>query len=387
VTRSFRRFDARTPVIVGFSVFLLSLISSQRSPLAGDIGSCWRTCEEEPLVSSWGVVAVAAACGLAAGVARYDRRPVYLLSALGWLAYSMWAAVVVASYYAGLKSRHWGAVWYLTFSPLVMVAAVLWPSARHGGPWRGPIVYLVTVIGMLIVLPFMYGRWVRGRREQQVELEEFRGAQAREVERSRIAREMHDVVAHRVSLMVLHAGALEMGARDERTVYTAGLIRAAGREALKELRQVLGVLRGPAGTEPLPGIGDIPRLVELTREAGLPVDLALNMPVPHGTSAVQRTAYRIVQEALTNVVKYAPGAQTWVTLSCTAKTLYVDVRNDSATGRRDPIPSSGLGLIGLSERVKVLDGKFTAGALHDGGFAVRAEIPLKGSDDDSSAGS
>lgn len=367
-------------------MFLLSFISSQQSPLSGDISSCWRTCEEEPLVSTWGVAAIAAASGLAAALARQQRRFVYFMALLGWLAYSMWAAAVVSSYYAGLKSRHIGGILYLTLGPLVMMSAVLWPSARNGGPWRGPIVYLVTIIGMLIILPFLYGRWVRGRREQQVELEEFRGAQAREVERSRIAREMHDVVAHRVSLMVLHAGALEMGARDERTVYTAGLIRAAGREALKELRQVLGVLRGPAGTEPLPGIADIPRLVSLTREAGVPVDLALNLVVPQGTSSVQRTAYRIVQEALTNVVKYAPGAQTWVTLSCTGKTMLVEVRNDKATGRREQIPSSGLGLIGLSERVKVFDGKFTAGPLPEGGFQVSAEIPLKGNGDDSHPG-
>ncbi len=375
---NFRRFDALVPLIVAMSVFLLSFISPQRTPLSGNLHSCWRTCEAEPLVSSWGVVIVALACGIAASLARWRTPPIFFAAAIGWLAYGMWAAVAVASYYAGLRCDRVRAIIYLTLAPLLMTVVALGASERAGHAWRGAVVWVLTEIGMLILLPFIYGRWVRGRRQQQVELQEFRAVQARETERTRIAREMHDVVAHRVSLMVLHAGALEIGARDERTVLTAGLIRTAGRQALTELRQVLGVLRGPAEREPLPSIADIPQLVARTRAAGLPVTLDIGFQAPQGTSAVQRTAFRVVQEALTNVVKHAPGASTVVSLACTGKCLVIEVRNEPPPSpQAEAMPSSGLGLIGISERVKVLDGRFHAGATPQGGFLVRAEIPLK----------
>lgn len=290
----------------------------------------------------------------------------------------MWAAVAVASYYAGLRCDRVRAIIYLTLAPLLMAVVALGASERAGHAWRGAVVWVLTEIGMLVLLPFIYGRWVRGRRQQQVELQEFRAVQARETERTRIAREMHDVVAHRVSLVVLHAGALEIGARDDRTVLTAGLIRTAGRRALTELRLVLGALRGPAEREPLPSIADIPQLVARTRAAGLAVTLDIGFEAPQGTSAVQRTAFRVVQEALTNVVKHALGASTVVSLACTGNCLVVEVRNEPPPQpQAEAMPSSGLGLIGISERVKVLDGRFHAGATPQGGFLVRAEIPLK----------
>lgn len=208
-------------------------------------------------------------------------------------------------------------------------------------------------------------------------MEEFRNIEVREFERNRIAREMHDIVAYRISLIVIHAGALEMRAPDAPTVKVAGLIRTAGREALTELRQVLGVLRGTIDTVPMPDIAGIPKLSELSQQAGLAVDLHMDEHARDASPAVQRTAYRLVQEALTNIIKHAPGAAVKISVTCPRETLNVNVRNDVPVTVVEVIPGSGLGLAGLGERVRAEGGTFEAGPTADGGFEVHAEIPRR----------
>ncbi|GIH04708.1 two-component sensor histidine kinase [Rhizocola hellebori] len=380
MSRNFSRFEAFAPVIAGVTVFLLSFLSPQRSPISDASSSCWRTCAEEPLIASWKVIPIAAACGIAVALARRIRAPLYVMAAVGWLTFGMWAVVIVASFYAGLKFGPLAKALFVGLAVLVIATVVFTSEGSSGGLWRGSVVYVISAIGMMIVLPLIFGLWTKGRREQQAEAERMQALKIRESERNRIAREMHDIVAHRVSLIVIHAGALEMGARDEPTSRTAGLIRSAGREALIELRQVLGVLRGTAAAIPMPDIAGIHQLSKLSRQAGLTIDLHLQEETRNASAAAQRTAYRLVQEALTNVVKHAPGAAVKISVICPRDTLNINVRNGAPETISEPIPGSGLGLAGLSERVRALGGTFESGPTADGGFEIHAEIPRYAAD-------
>ncbi|MFI0349559.1 sensor histidine kinase [Actinomadura sp. 9N407] len=218
----------------------------------------------------------------------------------------------------------------------------------------------------------------RLEREQHLLAERARGE-----ERTRIAREMHDVVANRVSVMVVHAGALKaVAARDPaRAAETATVIGDMGRQALDELRHVIGVLR--QGEEALPQaaptLADIRALIGQSSAAGLTVELAVRgeeRPMP---AAVGRTLYRLVQEALTNVHKHAGDADTMIELGLAREAVEVEIRN--APPREIPrhgLPSGGNGLLGLRERVTALGGSLEAGPA-GGGFEVRARIPLPAS--------
>jgi signal transduction histidine kinase len=375
VSWDFRRFDALLPWGAGLVVFLLSFLSPQHSHFSGHSG-CWSTClNTRPIASVW-VVVVAALCGLATAIARRVQWPLYATAALGWFVYGMWAAVGMASYYAGLKLTRRGVIAYLLLALASVIVPVIVGMRRNELPWRGAFVSASIGASMIVLLPYIYGRWVRGRRREQAALQESRAAQAKQAERSRIAAEMHDVVAHRVALMVLHAGALELGAKDERTVQTAGLIRREGREALTELRQTLGALRGPPEARPQPTLADIPALVEHTVEAGVPVTLQLRQDDARLPSTVQRTAYRVVQEGLTNVVKHAGSASTEVLVRQGDSGLEITVRNGPPPSEAAQLPGSGFGLIGLRERVALVGGRLEATPSPDGGFLLRAHIPL-----------
>ena len=252
----------------------------------------------------------------------------------------------------------------------------------------------VFLIGVLLVVPMTFGLWVGTRRQlidrlheraARLEREQHMMAeQAITAERTRIAREMHDVVAHRVSLMVLHAGGLEVSATDRRTVEAAGLIRTTGREALAELRGILGVLRDDSGasapTAPQPVLADLDRLVGEWRAAGMTVTRQDTGQGPPPPAAVQRTAYRVVQEGLTNAAKHAPGAAVTVHLHRDERRLEVEVANDPASVPASPMPRSGFGLTGLRERVALAGGRLSAGACPDGGWRLRA---ILGTDDPS----
>jgi signal transduction histidine kinase len=203
-------------------------------------------------------------------------------------------------------------------------------------------------------------------------------------ERTRIAREMHDVVGHRVSLMVLQAGAIEMAAADrDRVQQLAGQVQTAGRQALEELRQMVGVLRAE-GTDndgstaaplgPQPGLADLPTLVRHAREAGMAVELRC----PDGTEVdpgVGRAAYRIVQEALTNAGKHAPGAAVDVRVERRPGELVVRIVNGPVQRPAGQVPGGGFGLVGLAERVRTLGGRLRAEPRLDGGFCVEAVLP------------
>jgi signal transduction histidine kinase len=206
-------------------------------------------------------------------------------------------------------------------------------------------------------------------------------------ERTRIARELHDVVAHHMSLIAVRAetapyrlSEVDAAARTE-----FGEISAAAREALVEMRRLLGVLRSEqheALTAPQPGLADLPELVEGARRAGATVDLNMTDDVPSTSPAVELTAYRIVQEALSNAGQHSSGATTTVAVGRTATNLTVVVSNgptprpDHTVPARTVPPRVGHGLLGMRERATSLGGELAAGPRSDGGFTVRAILPL-----------
>lgn len=261
----------------------------------------------------------------------------------------------------------------------------------------------IGTAALLVVLPGALGVWQRTRaelltalRERAEKAEAERELLARDAvltERTRIAREMHDAVGHRVSLMVLQAGAIEMAAQDPgRVEQLAGQVQTAGRRALDELRQMVGVLRAGEVDEeaplgPQPGLEDLPRLVAQAREAGITVEL--DLPEAAVSPPVGRAAYRIAQEALTNAGRHAPGAAVTVTVTRTAGELAVRVVNGpphvpagtygspDVSAETSPAGASagGFGLVGLAERVRTLGGRLTAEPRLDGGFCVEAVLP------------
>ena len=220
-------------------------------------------------------------------------------------------------------------------------------------------------------------------RERAEQAESGRAAaeeQARRAERTRIAREMHDIVAHKISLVALQAGALEVnpGADREQVQQSAALIRGTATTALSELREVLGVLRGDEDQAPLapqPTWDDVRRLVTTSQEAGVSVDLFdfIDDPVP---DPLARTAYRVVQEGLTNIHKHAMHTRARVALIGEPGTdLVIEVSNVLPKGFTTDLPGARMGLSGIETRVTHAGGSITSGPTDDGRFEVRAVIP------------
>jgi signal transduction histidine kinase len=281
--------------------------------------------------------------------------------------------------------------------PVLLVAALLVPQgliyALYAERNDAPTVVLLAVA--MVIAATTWGMFVRARRQLLLTLREralraeadqhLHEDRARTAERTRIAREMHDVLAHRISLMALHAGGLEVrpDLPPEDVRKTAELLRSTARQALEELRDVIGVLRQESGPDsapaaPQPTLSDIPRLVEETRRAGAKIDF--EMLVEHADaapSALGRDAYRIVQEALTNIGKHARGTAGWVRVTGAADSgLHISVRNRMPVHAQvgPTLPGSGAGLLGLQERVTLAGGALVHGPDGSGDFIVDAEL-------------
>jgi signal transduction histidine kinase len=201
--------------------------------------------------------------------------------------------------------------------------------------------------------------------------------QAAAAERIRIARELHDIVAHHLSVIVLQAaGARASGKSAEVTLEK---IENSGRQALAETRRLLGVLRDTgehSGLAPSPGIGELDALVGTARAAGLPVNLVVGGDRAALPAAVDVSVYRIVQESLTNVLKHAGPARAEVAIGCAEDAVTIEITDDGAKEPSDQAPAGGHGLAGMRERVATFGGEFHAGPRPGGGFAVRARLPL-----------
>ncbi|MFF1644255.1 sensor histidine kinase [Streptomyces sp. NPDC058240] len=250
-----------------------------------------------------------------------------------------------------------------------------------------------SIAGLLPVfgaVPVVIGAVIRERgdaqrrlAEQETISEAERAQRTLLEERTRIARELHDVVAHHMSVITVQADSapyrisgLPEQAREEFEV-----IAASARESLTEMRRLLAVLRSD-GTEgeraPQPGLDRVQQLVEATVRAGLPAELSLSAQLPDVRQAVDLSAYRIVQEALANVIRHAPGARTRISITSDGAHLTVLVVNDRAEQPDSPLETTGTGhgLVGMRERVRLTGGTLDTGPLPDGGFRVAARLPL-----------
>ncbi|MFJ1590573.1 sensor histidine kinase [Kitasatospora albolonga] len=271
-------------------------------------------------------------------------------------------------------------------SVLIFLSALVpwWPG--EDGRWSyEEALFGVLSAAMMSAGPTAVGRLVQARAQLYRRIEELARARDREralltemaaaEERARLAREMHDVVSHRISLISVQAGAWEATAEDPESRAAAALIRDLGAATLRELRQLLGVLRS---AQTPPGLGDLPSLI---RSSGLPVrSLGESVAALPWTEAVEHTAYRSVQEALTNIRKHAPGAEATVSLSQETQdgpVLVVDIHNTRPTAAATAvrIPGGGHGLPGLRERAELLGGRLEAAPRKDGGFHVRVTLP------------
>lgn len=238
---------------------------------------------------------------------------------------------------------------------------------------------IAVAAGMAVGARRVEVRSLRDRAESAEREQSARAAQARALERNRIAREMHDVLAHRISLVAMQAGVLDHRgdlSAEENRVLVRGIAEGA-HQALEELREVLGVLRTDPGRPepPQPSLDRVPDLVADARASGLDVGLTSTVTAtpPDG---VGRTCYRIVQEALTNAAKHAPGAVVRVTLEGDpGGSLGIGVRNGPAPVRTARPPASGFGLLGLGERVTVAGGELGHRPTSDGGYLLTARLP------------
>lgn len=200
---------------------------------------------------------------------------------------------------------------------------------------------------------------------------------ARIAERTRIARELHDVVSHHVTAMVVQAEAARyLTGSPERLDEALSAITGSGRRAITDLRHLLELLDPQPGTEPRsPSAGDLRTLVEQARQAGQPVEYTEEGSRSEAPGSAEATAYRVVQEALTNALKHAHGSRTTVLVRHGHREITVEVATDSAGSPTASVGGSGRGLAGLRERVGVLGGEFRTGRQDDGGFVVLARIP------------
>ena len=265
---------------------------------------------------------------------------------------------------------------------VVAIVGVALPSeARSSADFYFP--------ALIVLLCWTGGRTVRLRARHAAELHEAaalaadqrerEAQQAVAGERRRIAREMHDVVAHSISIMVVQAGGARriLATDPERAERAAARIRHAGSDALAEMDILLGVLESVPGREPAATLDALDDLVARTREAGLPVTLEVRgtrRPLPAGA---EQAVYRVVQEALTNAIKHAGGATTQVELTWGEDALELRVADAGDGGPGPELAGAGHGLIGMRERIRVHGGELEAGPRPDGGFEVVARLPLE----------
>jgi signal transduction histidine kinase len=268
---------------------------------------------------------------------------------------------------------------------LVLAAPVAVEISKHGGLGlafnQSGDAKAVVLSFLQLVAFWLAGVLVRARRQAASMSARYaalqrQAEQATAAERARIARELHDIIAHHLSVVVLHAaGARASGRADPQTLEE---IEHSGRQALAETRRLFGVLRDPAeqtGRAPQPGLDELPALAGSLRAAGLEVSLSIDGDHTELPSGVNVSAYRIVQEALTNVLKHAGPARAEVTVSCADGAVTVEVTDD---GLGKPAPSGltgGHGLAGMRERVALFGGDLRAGPRPGGGFAVCARLP------------
>jgi len=288
----------------------------------------------------------------------------------------------------------WSSRWHFVAGTAFVGLTDLSPVGRDADPANWSSTAIGFALGTVVVMVLV--RRIVGDRDTRARLaERERDVAAREAvveERARIARELHDAVAHSVSMIVIQAGAERrvLGDRDRHrdrdndrggsTPQTREVLRTIeeiGRGALTEMRRLVGMLRTDSADRlaPQPTLADLPTLMTQVREAGLPVEFRVDGEPRELPVGIELSAYRIVQEALTNALKHAGRAHASVSVRYAPDSLELEIADDGA-GAPAGIPGGGHGLAGIRERVTLYGGKFDASARHDGGFAVRVALPL-----------
>lgn len=240
----------------------------------------------------------------------------------------------------------------------------------------------IAFLAILALAPFLGGMAARTREHHASEQAREREERARATiaaERAQIGRELHDVVGHAISVMTVQAGAARMllATSPERAEEPLLAVEEAGRQALGEMRRMLEILRGRDGASlesPQPGLADLDGLLQHVRDSGVPVELVVQGEPTELAPGVDLAAYRVVQEALTNVIKHARDARARVLVRYERSALELSVEDDGAAF--DGRPAEGRGLVGMRERVSLYRGELEAGPRAGGGFAVRARLPL-----------
>jgi signal transduction histidine kinase len=297
-------------------------------------------------------------------------------------------SVLLLFYGLGAFAPERRSLWTLA-AAVVVTSANAW-TKPGGGPSSAVPMELFAVL-----LPYVLGRMTRKRADREraargaaEQLDAARDSRARAAadgERARIAREIHDVIAHSVSVMVIQAGGarLVMGDEPKRAEESLRSVERAGREALAEMRRLLGILGDGdlRALTPQPGLANIAPLLAHARTAGVSADLDVDgdpTPVP---PALDLCAYRIVQEALTNTIKHAAPARASVKVRWEGSTLELEISDDGKRGRAVNGTTGGHGITGMRERVALQSGTLEAGARSEGGFTVLARLPLAPEDE------
>ncbi|MEU0009230.1 histidine kinase [Streptomyces sp. NPDC006314] len=370
--------------VVDFSCFLLAvglgLAAAQSLP------------DEPDLPHSLAVLDQALGALACAAVWVRRRWPVGLAVAmvpLGLLSNTSGGVAMVALFTLAVH-RPFRYVAWIGGADLALLPLFFWLRPDPELPYAG----VVAFTALLTVSITGWGMFVRSKRMLMLSLRDrahraetearLRAEQAQRLAREAIAREMHDVLAHRLTLLSVHAGALEFRPDAPRAeiARAAGVIRESAHEALQDLREIIGVLRAgesddAAGGRPQPTLAALDVLVAECRQAGMKVTLDHRVADPAAVPAsVGRTAYRIAQETLTNARKHAPGTEVTVRLTgAPGDGLTITVTNPAPPSEVPPVPGSGQGLIGLTERATLTGGRLEHGTTATGGFEVRAWLP------------
>jgi signal transduction histidine kinase len=285
----------------------------------------------------------------------------------------------IASFCALYGLSVWTDTRRFTLGTATVVLASLAAAAGPHSTLSDSVFFTLVMLAVMLLV-----RRVVGDRERRVELaERERDVAAREAvveERARIARELHDAIAHNVSMIVVQAGAerrvLDGAYGSTREVLQT--IEQIGRGALTEMRRLVGMLRSdaPDSLAPQPGLADLPTLVMQVREAGLPVELHVQGEPRTLPVGIELSAYRIVQEALTNALKHAGNAHAAVNVRYDVDSLELEIVDDGV-GALAPVSGGGHGMVGMRERVALYGGRLDAGRAQGGGFAVRVVLPIR----------
>jgi signal transduction histidine kinase len=275
--------------------------------------------------------------------------------------------------------------WRLAVVALAAILAAGWTVFIRAPdvPWTELIWLSFTLTGVFVLSAAAARHSERAREaEERAQRTEEEARRAVEDERNRITRELHDVLAHSVSVMTVQASAVRRLLKPEQQREREALmtVEETGRQALSEMRRLIGIMRTeeevPA-LAPQPGLGTLPALVEQVRQSGLPVELTVEGEPVKLPAGVDLSAYRIVQEALTNALKHAGPAHAWVAVRYVGDDVEIEVANDGRS--QDENDGAGHGLVGMRERVALCGGELHSGPRPGGGFKISARLPVAGS--------